>query len=133
VGGVTIAVMLLMPRHSRVPSALAALVVGCLAAAVLGWLSPGSPVAHLNALRLSVPTPTLEGINASHLGGLALAGLGLFFLATMQSMLCALSCDSQTGTHHHSDQELFGQGAANVAAAFCGAVPVTGVFARSAA
>jgi sulfate permease, SulP family len=142
IGVVTALVMLLVPRHSKVPGALVALVAGTAFALVLDlpWVAerwpdflPAGDIERIGSTGLSLPAPRPWGIAWPDLGGLAVAAVGLFFLATVQSMLNALSCDSQTGSLHHSNQELIGQGLANVVVPFFGGIPVTGVFARSAA
>jgi SulP family sulfate permease len=133
VGAVTVLVMILAPKNARVPPPLVALLAGCLTAALLPLAWSGADVDHLEPLALRLAMPSFHGVGLNEVGELALESLGLFFLTTMQTLLCALSCDSQAGTQHHSDQELIGTGLANLAVLFVGALPVTGVFTRSAA
>ncbi|MBZ0150019.1 MAG: STAS domain-containing protein, partial [Planctomycetes bacterium] len=55
------------------------------------------------------------------------------FLGAIESLLSAVVADGMTGYRHRSDQELVGQGLANLAAGvFCG-LPATGAIARTAA
>ena len=62
-----------------------------------------------------------------------MAALTIFFLASIESLLSASVVDSMSKeTRVDNDQELVGQGLANVASALFGGIPVTGVIARSA-
>jgi SulP family sulfate permease len=53
-------------------------------------------------------------------------------LAGIESLLSAVVADAQTGKKHNSNQELIGQGFANVASALFGGLPATGAIARTA-
>lgn len=52
-------------------------------------------------------------------------------MASLDSLLCAVSIDQRTGERHHSDQELAAQGLANIASAFVGGMPVAAAVVRS--
>lgn len=54
------------------------------------------------------------------------------FLAGIEALLCARVADGMTGFNHRSNQELIGQGVANIASAFFGGLPATGAIARTA-
>jgi len=53
-------------------------------------------------------------------------------LGAIESLLSATVADGMTGTKHDSNQELLGQGAANIAASFFGGFAATGAIARTA-
>lgn len=53
-------------------------------------------------------------------------------LGAIESLLCAVVADGMIDDRHDSNQELMGQGIANVVCAFFGGMPVTGVIARTA-
>lgn len=54
-------------------------------------------------------------------------------LSGIESLLCGVVADSMTvGEKHDSDQELFGQGMANIASAFFGGIPCNAAIARTA-
>ncbi len=61
------------------------------------------------------------------------AAVSIAMLGAIESLLCAVVLDRSTGTRHHSNGELLGQGLANIAAPFFGGVPSTAAIARSAA
>lgn len=54
------------------------------------------------------------------------------FLAGIEALLSAVVADGMTGTRHRSNQELVGQGFANMASALFGGLPATGAIARTA-
>lgn len=54
------------------------------------------------------------------------------FLAGIEALLSAVVADGMTGYKHRSNQELVGQGIANIAAALFGGLPATGAIARTA-
>ena len=54
------------------------------------------------------------------------------FLAGIEALLSAVVADGMTGYRHRSNQELVGQGVANIASAMFGGLPATGAIARTA-
>ncbi|MBU0745040.1 MAG: STAS domain-containing protein [Gammaproteobacteria bacterium] len=54
------------------------------------------------------------------------------FLASIESLLSAVVADGMTGFKHRSNQELIGNGVANIASALFGGLPATGAIARTA-
>ncbi len=61
------------------------------------------------------------------------AAFTIAILGSIESLLCAVILDRSTGTRHHSNGELLGQGIANIITPFFGGIPVTAALARSAA
>jgi len=53
-------------------------------------------------------------------------------LGAIESLLCAVVADGMIDDRHDSNQELWAQGIANIASAFFGGMPATGVIARTA-
>lgn len=87
---------------------------------VLPWMLPGPDggafVLTLDTMRDLLP-----------------AALSIALLGAIESLLCAVVVDHATGTRHHSNGELVGQGLANIVVPFFGGVPATAAIARSAA
>src|SRR5690606_5957680 len=54
-------------------------------------------------------------------------------LGAIESLLSAVVADGMTGTRHHSNQELIGQGIANMVTPLFGGFAATGAIARTAA
>ena len=53
-------------------------------------------------------------------------------LGAIESLLSAVVADNMSGTRHNSNQELIGQGIANIAVPFFGGIAATGAIARTA-
>src|SRR5699024_12471037 len=53
-------------------------------------------------------------------------------LGAIESLLSAVVADGMAGTRHHSNQELIGQGAANILSPLFGGIAATGAIARTA-
>jgi SulP family sulfate permease len=101
-----------------------------------GTLMHGVPrtLPHL-ALPWNLPGPGGHRFTLSltTLRDLVPAAVSIAMLGAIESLLCAVVLDRSTGTRHHSNGELVGQGLANVAAPFFGGIPSTAALARSAA
>ena len=130
VGLIAAIAMLGLPRISRrLPTPLIAVVVASMIPAAFGW----SRVALLGELPTRLPRPSLPGIPWGLWNELVLAGLAIFLMASLESLLSASVVDSMAKGHRtDNDQELIGQGLGNLASALFGGIPVTGVIARSA-
>lgn len=61
------------------------------------------------------------------------ASLSIAVLGAIESLLCAVVLDRSTGTRHHANGELLGQGVANLVAPLFGGITSTAAIARSAA
>ncbi len=64
---------------------------------------------------------------------LLFAAMSMAVLGAIESLLCAVILDGMTGTKHHSNSELLGQGIGNIVAPFFGGITATAAIARSAA
>lgn len=73
--------------------------------------------------------PDFSSVNILELIGPALT---VALLGALESLLSAVVADGMTGNRHGSNQELIGQGFANVAAPFLGGFAATGAIARTA-
>ncbi len=73
--------------------------------------------------------PTLSLTQAIALVGPAFA---IALLGAIESLLTAVVADGMTGSHHDSNQELIGQGAANILSPLFGGFAATGAIARTA-
>ncbi|MBW6467687.1 MAG: C4-dicarboxylic acid transporter DauA [Coriobacteriia bacterium] len=156
VSALTLAVLLLWPRERFViPGYAPAILVGTFLAAALahfgypvdtigsrftyevaGAIGHGVPrVLPSLSLPWTLPGPAVGSfsLNLGTLRDLLPAALSIAMLGAIESLLCAVVLDRSTGTRHHSNGELVGQGLANIAAPFFGGIPVTAALARSAA
>jgi SulP family sulfate permease len=130
IGLVVIAAMLLLPRLSRrIPAPLAGLAIAVLAVVVLRF-----PLATVAPIEATLPKPGFPSFAGLDLLALLPEALALALLASIDSLLCAVSVDSMTGGERtRTDQELVAQGLANLGSAMFGGMPVAAAVVRSAA
>jgi SulP family sulfate permease len=123
------------------PKRLARLVPGSIAALVAGTLVvtlAGLPVETIGtrfgagAFPHGLPAPALPELNWDHVLALLTPALAITLMGTIESLLSAVVSDGMIDDHHDSNQELMGQGVANMVVPFFGGIPVTGVIARTA-
>ena len=133
VGVASLALIVAMRRFwPRIPAYLVAVVAASAAAALLelpletiGSRFPNMP--H------GLPAPSLPDFSFARMREVAPAAFTIAFLAGIEALLSCVVADGMTGFRHRSNQELVGQGAANIASALFGGLPATGAIARTAA
>lgn len=79
-----------------------------------------------------LPEFRLLAIDWEKLGELIRPAMALALLGGIESLLSAVVSDGMIDDRHDSNQELMGQGIANMVVPFFGGIPVTGVIARTA-
>ncbi|MDQ3031761.1 MAG: SulP family inorganic anion transporter [Myxococcota bacterium] len=127
--GVIVALVAIPKLVPRVPAPLVGLAV---AVGITAWLGLGiERVEPIAAGALSFALPDLGAVD---LGALLPSALALAALASVDSLLCAVSIDARIGgARHRPDQELVAQGVANIASALFGGMPVASAVVRSVA
>lgn len=122
-----------VPRKLQViPAALVAVVLATGATALIG-LSIRQVDVQSNILA-AVQLPSLQSFGRLLDGQILVAALGLAFVASAETLLCAVAVDKmQSGSRTQYDRELAAQGVGNLICGFLGALPMTGVIVRSAA
>ena len=117
---------------ARVPGPLVAMVVATAIQAT--WHLP--TVATIGSAFGGIPTglPRFEWPDMSVSQALVLLGpaFTIAMLAAIESLLSAVVADGMAGTQHDSNQELIGQGIANILAPLFGGFAATGAIARTA-
>lgn len=79
----------------------------------------------------SLPAFTLPEFDWTTAKQLVGSMLTLAVLGSIESLLCARVADTMTDDRHNPNQELMGQGIANMVAPFFGGIPATGTIART--
>jgi SulP family sulfate permease len=132
-GLLTLAVLLLSPRVlKRVPAPLVAMV----AATLVQWLFAFPSVSTIGSAFGGIPQslPHFETPSVTFAEVLQLIGpaFTIALLGAIESLLSAVVADGMTGTRHDSNQELVGQGIANIFSPLFGGFASTGAIARTA-
>jgi sulfate permease, SulP family len=128
-----LAILTLGPRHlKRVPAPLVALVVVTL----LQWLCQFKGVATIGSefggIPRSLPVPSFPSVTMAQAASLVGPAFTIALLGAIESLLSAVVADGMAGTTHDSNQELIGQGIANIVAPLLGGFAATGAIARTA-
>jgi SulP family sulfate permease len=93
------------------------------------------PVATLGSrfggIPQGLPSPAGLDLNPVHLSDLLAPAFTIALLGAIESLLCAVVVDSLTADKHDANQELIGQGIANMVVPFFGGIPATGAVVRS--
>jgi SulP family sulfate permease len=79
-----------------------------------------------------LPMPGLPPFTLEKFRAVIPSAFTIAFLAGIEALLSAVVADGMAGTRHRSNQELVGQGIANIGSALFGGLPATGAIARTA-
>lgn len=122
-------------RLSRfVPGAMAGLIIATIIAGVLGLndrFGISTLGSEFGAFTGALPALTLPAADWSTVGQLLQPAFTIALLVAMQALLGAVVTDGLVDDRHDSNQELIGQGIANLVGPLFGCLPVTGAVARS--
>lgn len=135
IGVLSILIIALTPKVSKkVPGSLVAIIVMTVGVYFLNAHTSmhvttiGDQFGEIKASipELQMPVITWEGIKSLLPTAMVIAVLG-----AIESLLSATVADGVCGDHHNSNQELIGQGVANLCTPLFGGIPCTGAIART--
>lgn len=132
VGLMALAIIIILRKKApKLPGYLIAVVVASILVALfhIPVETIGSRFPHIPS---GLPYPEFPAFTFEKLKSVIPAAFTIAFLAGIEALLSAVVADGMTGHKHRSNQELVGQGVANVASAFFGGLPATGAIARTA-
>ncbi len=137
VGALGLLCVILLPKISKkIPSAFVALIL-CTGATLLLNNFAGANIATIGSkygeVKAGFFPPDFAGIGSINFGALIVPSIVIAFLCAIESLLSATVACGMTGTTFNANQELIGQGVANIASSFLGGLPATGAIARTAA
>lgn len=130
-GGALVLILGLRRLAPRLPGFLIAVVVASIAVAAL-HLPVATIGSRFPAMPLGLPLPALPAWSLAKAQAVLPSAFTIAFLAGIEALLSAVVADGMAGTRHRSNQELVGQGIANIASALFGGLPATGAIARTA-
>lgn len=115
----------------KLPGFLIAVVVSSVVVAVLK-LPVDTVGSRFPDIPAGLPMPSFPEISLAKINAVLPSAFTIAFLAGIEALLSAVVADGMTGTRHRSNQELIGQGVANLGSAIFGGLPATGAIARTA-
>ena len=121
-----------IPGLKRVPGPLMALVVATALQAIFKFDGVNTIGTAFGGIPQGLPTFKLPDITAKQVIELIGPAFTIAMLGAIESLLSAVVADGMAGTRHDSNQELVGQGIANIATPFFGGFAATGAIARTA-
>ncbi len=116
----------------RVPGPLLALVVATALQAVFDFDGIATIGSAFGGIPQSLPSFQLPDVSVQRIVELIGPAFAIAMLGAIESLLSAVVADGMANTRHDSNQELIGQGLANVAAPLFGGFAATGAIARTA-
>jgi sulfate permease, SulP family len=116
----------------RVPAPLVALIVVTAVQAVCKFKGVATIGSAFGGIPRSLPSLSLPSVSLTQAVSLVGPAFTIALLGAIESLLSAVVADGMTGTRHNSNQELIGQGIANVVAPLLGGFAATGAIARTA-
>lgn len=121
-----------IPVLKRVPGPLTAMVAVTIIARILDLDGVATIRSTFGGIPTGLPSLAPPEISANMIVDLLGPAFTIAMLGAIESLLSAVVADGMTGTRHDSNQELVGQGLANVASAAFGGIAATGAIARTA-
>lgn len=121
-----------LPGMKRVPGPLIALVIATGLQAIFQFEGVATIGSTFGGIPQGLPSLHWPEITVSRLVELIGPAFAIAMLGAIESLLSAVVADGMAGTRHNSNQELMGQGIANMAAPLFGGFAATGAIARTA-
>jgi SulP family sulfate permease len=132
-GLLALALLIVGPRYlKRIPAPLVAMVVITVLQAYFHFKGVATIGSAFGGIPRTLPSFSLPSIPLSQVISLVGPAFTIALLGSIESLLSALVADGMAGTKHNSNQELLGQGIANIVAPLFGGFASTGAIARTA-
>ncbi|MBR4844864.1 MAG: sodium-independent anion transporter, partial [Bacteroidaceae bacterium] len=135
VGVLSVAIIALTPKFSKkIPGSLIAIIVMTIAAYLLkmyGGITSIETIGDRFTINSTLPDAEMPNMTWETIKQLISPAITIAVLGAIESLLSATVADGVTGDHHDSNQELVGQGIANIVTPIFGGIPATGAIART--
>ncbi len=121
-----------VPGLSRIPGPLMAVLVVTLVQSLFQFEGVATIASAFGGIPRGLPEFALPEVSFDRLVTLLPAAFTIAMLGAIESLLSAVVADGMAGTRHNSNQELIGQGIANMVSPLFGGFAATGAIARTA-
>jgi sulfate permease, SulP family len=108
------------------------MLVATVAQAIFHFPGVATPGTAFGGIPRGLPTFTVPDLSPAHVVTLLGPAFTIALLGAIESLLSAVVADGMSGTRHDSNQELIGQGIANILTPLFGGFAATGAIARTA-
>lgn len=121
-----------IPKLNRIPAPLIAMIAATLIVSI--WRPAGVATigSAFGGIPQTLPSLALPDLSFSRMLELIAPAFTIAMLGAIESLLSAVVADGMAGTRHDSNQELMGQGLANLLTPLFGGFAATGAIARTA-
>jgi sulfate permease, SulP family len=117
---------------SRLPGPLVAMLMATVAQAIFHFPGVATLGTAFGGIPRGLPTFSVPDLSPAHIVTLLGPAFTIALLGAIESLLSAVVADGMSGTRHDSNQELIGQGIANIMTPLFGGFAATGAIARTA-
>ena len=135
VGVLSVLMIILTPKISKkIPGSLVAIIVMTVAVYFLNSYTKfhvDTIDDQFGEIKAGIPALTVPDISWENVKSLFPTAMVIAVLGAIESLLSATVADGVCGDHHNSNQELIGQGVANLCTPLFGGIPCTGAIART--
>lgn len=135
VGVLSIVIIALTPKVSKkVPGSLVAIIVMTIGVYFLNTYTDMKVLTigdQFGEIKASIPSLQVPNLSWESVKSLFPTAMVIAVLGAIESLLSATVADGVCGDHHNSNQELIGQGVANLCTPLFGGIPCTGAIART--
>ncbi len=135
IGCFSLALILLAPKIPylrKIPGPLIAMVAAMVLQGIFAFPGVATIGTAFGGIPQGLPSFVLPTIGFSEIVSLIGPAFTIAMLGAIESLLSAVVADGMTGHQHDSNQELFGQGLANIFCPLFGGIAATGAIARTA-
>lgn len=119
-------------RFRRIPSPLVAMIAATVVQSYFQFEGVATIGSAFGGIPQGMPTLTFPTLTLDKIFSLIGPAFTIAMLGAIESLLSAVVADGMTGSRHYSNQELIGQGIANVLTPLFGGIAATGAIARTA-
>ncbi len=129
----SISLILVTPKIiKRIPGPLVAMIIMTTIQAIFHFKNVATLGSTFGGIPQHLPGFHFPEVSVHQILTLIAPAFTIALLGSIESLLSATAADSMAGTRHHSNQELIGQGLANMIAPLFGGFAATGAIARTA-
>ncbi len=135
IGILSVLIIVLLPKLSKkIPGSLIAIIVTTIVALVLKQYAGVESIETIGdrfSISSNLPGASVPELSWMTIKGLVQPALTIAILGAIESLLSATVADGVIGDRHNSNNELIGQGIANLFTPLFGGIPATGAIART--